>query len=185
MRKLSAGLLILLTGFFLLAFGGGGLSEDDARKIISQYFGYPKPLVNIIHAGPAGSPDLQKFVKGIDRLIKDGYIKNAPHTGGAEKYYAPTSKSNNYVKGVYIKDSYPFYEGAVCSEVIKKIDDIRYDRQKDTATITFTTGLAPIEPFYSLFCINRYCDYFGEKIKKTEKQKLQLRKYGSSWRMGG
>lgn len=185
MRRVSACLLILITGFFLLAFGGGGISKEDARKIISHYFGYPKPLMNIVHAGPAGGPDLQKFVKAIDRLLKEGYIKNAPHAGGGEKYYAPTSKSNNYVTGIYIKDSFPIYEGAVCSEVVKTIDDIRYDRQKNTATVTFTAGLEPVEPFYSLFCINKYCDYFGDKIKKTEKQKLQLRKSGNGWSTGG
>jgi hypothetical protein len=185
MRKLSACLLIFVTGFLLLAFSAGGPSKEDARKIISQYFGYPKPLMGIVHAGPAGSPDLQKFMKGINRLLNDGYIKNAPGAGATGKYYAPTSKSGNYVTAIYIKDSFPVYEGAVCSEVIKKIEDIRYDGQKNTAVITFTAGMEPVEPFYSLFCINKYCDYFGEKLKKTERQKLRLRKSGNSWRIGG
>ncbi len=185
MRKLFAYMLIVTTGLLLLALGTGELSEKDARKLISQYFGYPKPLVEVVHAGPSGSRDLQKFVKGIDTLIKDGYLKSAPNSGGPDRYYLPTSKGSKYVRQVYIKDSFPIYEGAVCTEVLKKIENIRYDSRENTATISFTTGLEPVEPFYSLFCINKYCDYFGEKIKKTERQTLRLKKAGNVWRIGG
>ena len=184
MRRFAACLLIVTTGLLLLGFSGGGPSQEEARKIISQYFGYPKLLDGIIHAGPAGGPGLKKFKKGIDRLVKEGYLKKAPGAG-PDEYYVPTSRSSRYVKGVYIKDSFPMYEGAVCREVVKKIDDIRYDRKKNTAVITFTSGLEPIEPFYSLFCINNFCEYFGEKIKETETQKLRLMKYGEGWRLGG
>jgi hypothetical protein len=184
MRRLSASLLIITTGLLLLGFSGGGLSREEARKIISQYFGYPKLLVDIIHAGPAGGPGLQKFKAGIKRLVNDGYLKKVPGAG-PDEYYAPTSRSSEYIRGVYIKESFPLYEGAVCREVVRKIDDIRYEKQKNIAVITFTTGLEPIEPYYSLFCINKFCDYFGERIKKTEKQKMRLIKYGEGWRLGG
>ncbi len=184
MHKLLACVLTVTAGLLLLASGTGELSEKDALKLISQYFGYPKPLVEVVHAGPSGSRDLQKFVKGIDALIRDGYLKSAPHSGGADKYYMPTSKGSKYVRQVYIKDSFPIYEGAVCTEVLRKIDEIRYDSRENTATISFTTALEPVEPFYSLFCINKYCDYFGEKIKRTEKQKLRLKKAGNIWTIG-
>jgi hypothetical protein len=183
MRRLSACLLIIAAGLLLLGFKGGGPSQEEARKIISQYFGYPKLLVDIIHAGPAGGQGLRKFEKAIKRLVKDGYLKKVPGAG-PDEYYVPTSRSSQYIRGVYIKESFPLYEGAVCKEVVKKIDEILYDRQKNTAVITFTSGLEPIEPFYSLFCINKYCEYFGKRIKKTEKQKLRLVKYGEGWRLG-
>ena len=155
MRRVAACLLIVTTGLLLLGCNRGGPSQEEAGKIIAQYFGYPKPLDVFIHAGPAGNPDIQKFNNGITTLVKDGYVKKVPGSGPDESY-APTSRSSRYVKGVYIKDSFPMYEGAVCREVVKKIDDIRYDRKKNTAVITFTSGLEPIEPFYSLFCINEY-----------------------------
>lgn len=176
--------LLLVTASFFLFFGGE-LTDNDARKIITQYLGYPKPLMTVIHPGPAGSPDVDKFKKGISELLKEGYLKSAPQNSGKDKIYEPSSKGGDYITGISIKDSFPVYEGAVCKEVVKKIDAIRVDKKGDTAVITFTLGLEPVEPFYNLFCINKYCDYFGNRLGKTEKQKLKIKKAGKGWRLSG
>lgn len=174
--------LFLISSSFLLFFGGE-LADNDARRIITQYLGYPKLLMTIIHPGPAGSPDVNKFKGGINKLINEGYIKSAPQNSAKDKLYEPTSKGAGYITEISVKDSFPLYEGAVCREVVRKIDSIEMDKKGDTAVITFTLGLEPVEPFYGLFCINRYCDYFGPRLAKTEKQKLRLKKAGKGWRI--
>ncbi len=171
--------LLLLLSFTLVLFLGMELTENDARKIITHYLGYPKPLMTVIHPGPAGSSDTKRFRDGINKLLKDGFLKSPPGSS-KEKLYEPTSKSAGYVTRISVQDSFPLYEGAVCNEVVRKIDSIRLDKKGDTAVVTFTLGIEPIEPFYGLFCINKFCDYYG-KLDKTEKQKLKLRKTARGW----
>jgi hypothetical protein len=161
------------------------MSDDEAKRIIRQYLKYPQPVFNITHAGPAGSEDIPRFIKGIEKLAAEGYIREGTDksvTKGADKTYMPTDRSKDFMSGIYIRDAFALYDGAVCSEVIKKIDSI--DIQKnESANVRFTTGFAPIEPFYSLLCINNYCECFGEKLKKVETRTIRLKKYEKGWRL--
>lgn len=186
MRIVSVMVSVLTAGMILVLFScGQKMSDDDAKRIISQYLKYPQPLLNGSHVGPAGSGDVPRFIKGIEKLEADGYIKEDLDKSGRtgnNKNYLPTGKSKDYMTGIYIRDAFAYYDGAVCSEVIKKIDGVDMEKD-DRATIRFTTGYEPIEPFYSLLCINNHCECFGEKLKKVERRTIKLKKYEKGWRL--
>lgn len=183
MGKLRILLLLCLTGALLSCTAG--LSREDAAKIVSRYFGYPKPLMGIVTPGPAGGTGVAQFMKGVNKLEAEGYASGRESKASSGKSYLPTEKSKAYMVGIYINDSYPLYEGAVCREVLKSIDSIDFTEGNDIATVTFTAGLEPIEPVYSLLCINRFCDCFGKDFRKTRTLKLKLHKYEKGWRVGG
>ncbi len=182
-RKLKVFLFLCVTGALLSC--APKLSKEQAATIVSRYFGYPKPLTGIVTAGPAGSPAIKQFMKGIRKLEADGFATVQPSKSPKDKAYTPTDKSRAYMVGIYIKDSYPLYEGAVCREVLKSIEGIQFSGGHDAATVTFTAGLEPIEPVYSLLCINKFCDCFGKDFKKTDTLKLRLHRYEKGWRIGG
>ena len=185
MRILSTVVFILSSAMALLLLScGQKMSDDEAKRIIGQYLKYPQPLFNGSHAGPAGGKDIAVFMKGIEKLKADGYIMEGPAKsgGGNNKDYLPTEKSRDYINGIYIRDAFAYYDGAVCSEVIKKIEGVEIDKS-GVATIRFKTGYEPIEPFYSLLCINNYCECFGEKLKKTETSAIRVKKYEKGWRL--
>lgn len=161
------------------------LSRKEAVDIVKQYMGYPKPLMGIVTAGPEGGAAIEEFMKGIHKLEAEGYVTGQPSKDPMDKSYLPTEKSKAYMVGIYIKHSYPLYEGAVCREVLKSVDHIEFSQSHDTATVTFTSGLEPIEPVYSLLCINRFCDCFGKDFKETQTLKLNLHRYDKGWRIGG
>jgi hypothetical protein len=134
------------------------------------------------HAGHAGSgTDTPRFVQGIERLAAEGYIAEESGGGVKNRTYLPTEKGRGLVNGVYIRDSFAMYDGALCNEVIRKIEGVDFDKDASTVTIRYLTGYEPIEPFYSLLCINAYCEYFGERLKKEEVRSVKLRKSGSRW----
>jgi hypothetical protein len=178
-------LILSLAMALLLLSCGQKMSDEEAKRIIGQYLKYPQPLFNGSQAGPAGSKDIARFIKGIEKLEADGYIREGyarSGGGGNNKDYLPTEKGRDYVAGIYIRDAFAYYDGAVCSEVIKKIEGVDIDKN-DRATIRFSTGYEPIEPFYSLLCINNYCECFGQKLKKTETRTIRLKKYEKGWRL--
>ncbi len=183
MRKFKVFLLLAVVGALLSC--APALSKEEARTIVKQYLGYPKPLMGIVTAGPEGDPAIEQFTKGIHKLEAEGYASAQPSKNPAEKSYLPTEKSRGYMVGIYVKESYPFYEGAVCREVLKSIDGIEFTQGRDAATVTFTTGLEPIEPVYSLLCINKFCDCFGKDFKETQTLKLNLHRYEKGWRLMG
>ncbi len=181
-----------ITSYFLTVISAALLvscsqmSDDEARRIILQYMKYPEPVFNITHAGPAGSPDIPKFIKGAEKLASDGYLtEEAVKSGGSQKdrIYRPTEKTRNYVTGVYVGESFALYDGALCNEVLKKIGSVEVDKERGTAVINYSTGYEPIEPIYSLLCINDYCAYFGDKLKKEEARMIRVKKYGKGWRI--
>lgn len=182
MKKLQVFLLLCLMGMLLSC--APKLSQDQAVAIVKQYMGYPKPLMGIVTAGPAGGPAIKQFMKGIDRLEAEGYASGRPSKNPAEKSYLPTEKSKAFMTGIYVKDSYPLYEGAVCRQVLKSIDSIEYTGGGDAATITFSARLEPIEPVYSLLCVNRFCDCFGKDFSKTETLRLKLHRSEKGWSAG-
>ena len=84
--------------------------------------------------------------------------------------------------GIYVRDAFVLYNGAVCNEVIRKIEGV--DMEKDSvATIRFATGYEPVQPFYSLLCLNDYCECFGERLKKVQMRTVRVRKYEGGWRL--
>lgn len=186
MRIVSVVVFILSSAMVLLLLScGQNMTDDEAKRIISQYLKYPQPLFNGSQAGPAGSTDIGRFIKGIEKLEADGYIREGSEKSGGRgnnKDYLPTDKGRDYIAGIYVRDSFAYYNGAVCNEVIKKIDGVDIEKN-GLATIRFTTGYEPIEPFYSLLCINNYCECFGEKLKKTETRTIRVKKYERGWRL--
>ncbi len=186
MRIVSKVVFVLSStmALLLLSCAQQKMSDDEAKRIIGQYLKYPQPLFNGSHAGPAGGKDTATFIKGIEKLKADGYIMEGPAKsgGGNNKDFLPTEKSKDYVYGIYIRDAFAYYDGAVCTEVIKKIEGVEIDKS-GVATIKFKTGYEPIEPYYSLLCINNYCECFGEKLKKTETRAIKVKKYEWGWRL--
>ncbi len=187
MRNISVMVSFLFAVMSLFLFScGQKISDEEARKIIGQYMKYPQPLFNGgSQAGPAGSKDTAAFIKGIEKLEADGYITRGPARSGGDgnnRDYLPTEKGKDYIRGVYIRDAFAYYDGAVCSEVIRKIKGVEMDKG-GVATIRYKIGYEPIEPFYSLLCINNYCHCFGEKLKKTEERALKVKKYERGWRI--
>ncbi len=178
MSIVSVAMYVFTAALSLFLFScGQKMSDDEARRIINQYLKYPQPLFNGCSSGPAGSADVPMFIKGIEKLKADGYIKENPDNPGSgnNRNYLPTDKGKDYMTGIYIRDSFALYNGAVCSEVIKKIESV--DMGKDgLATIRFTTGYEPIQPFYSLLCINDSCECFGEKLQKVQGRAIRVRK---------
>lgn len=183
MRKLRVLFLLVIIGSLLSC--APKLSREKAATIVSQYMGYPRILMGIVTAGPAGGPAVKQFMEGINKLEEEGYISGQPSKNKTEKSYLPTEKSKTYMTGIYIKDSYPLYEGAVCREVLKSVDAVKFSQGGDVATVIFTKGLQPIEPVYSLLCINRSCDCFGKDFRKTQTLKLKLHRFEKGWRIGG
>jgi len=187
MRILPSPVLVslLCAGIFLSFFScGQRMSNEEAKRIIGQTLKYPQPVFNITHAGPAGSEDVPRFMKGIEKLAAEGYIRedSDKSPNKANKTYLPIDKSRDLMTGIYIRDSFAVYDGAVCKEFIKKIDSIDIEKNEGV-TVRFTTGYEPIEPFYSLLCINYNCEYFGEKLKKEESRTVRLKRYEKGWRV--
>jgi hypothetical protein len=186
MRILPARVLetVFYAGIVLSLFScGQRISDEEAKKIIRQCLKYPRPVFNLTHAGAAGSEDVPRFIDGIEKLAADGYIREdfAKSSNKADRTFLPTDKGRDFVTGVYIRDSFVVYDGAVCKEFIKKIDSI--DKEKDQGmTVKFTTGYEPLEPYYSLLCINYSCECFGEKLKKEESRTVRLKRYEKGWR---
>ena len=161
------------------------ISDDEAKKMVLQCVKYPQPVFNMTHAGHAGSPDIPKFIQGIEKLAAEGYIREESGVEGKgekNRTYMPTDKGQGLVSGVYIRDSFAMFDGALCNEVIKKIEGVDFDKDNATATVRYVTGYEPIEPFYSLLCINDYCEYFGERLKKEETRVAKLKKSGNGWK---
>ncbi len=161
------------------------ISDDEAKKMVLQCVKYPQPVFNMTHAGHAGSPDIPKFIQGVEKLAAEGYIREESGVEGKgekNRTYMPTDKGRGLVNGVYIRDSFAMFDGALCNEVLKKIERVDFDKDNATVTVRYVTGYEPIEPFYSLLCINAYCEYFGEKLKKDEARTVKLRKYGNGWK---
>jgi hypothetical protein len=161
------------------------IPDDEAKKMVLQCVAYPQPVFNMVHAGHAGDSDIPKFIHGVEKLAAEGYI--AEEAGEASKgeknrTYVPTDKSRSFMTGVYIRGSFVMYDGAVCNEVLKKIEGVDFDKNAGVATIRYLTGYEPIEPFYSLLCLNEYCEYFGEKLKREETRTARLRKTGNGWK---
>jgi len=186
MRIVPTVVFILSSAMALLLLScGQKMSDEEAKRIIGQYLKYPQPLFNGSHAGPAGGKDTAAFIKGIEKLQADGYIREGSARSGGRgntKDYLPTEKGRDYMTGIYIRDAFAYYDGAVCTEVIKKIEGVDIEKN-GRATIRYSTGYEPIEPFYSLLCINNYCECFGEKLKKTETRAIRLKKYERGWRL--
>ena len=183
MRKLR--IFFLLTAMTSLLACAPTLPKEKAAHIVRQYMGYPKPVMGIVTAGPAGGPAIEQFREGIHKLEAEGYVSGLPSKSPSDKTYVPTEKSKSYMTGIYIKDSYPLYEGAVCREVLKSVDDVEFADGHDTAVVTFTAGVEPIEPVYTLLCINKFCDCFGKDFRKTRTLKLRFHRSDSDWRIGG
>jgi hypothetical protein len=160
------------------------ISDDEAKKMVLQCVEYPQPVFNMTHAGHAGSPDVPRFVQGIEKLAAEGYIREEGMGGKGEKNrtFIPTERGKGLINGVYIRDSFAMFDGAVCTDVLRKIEGVELDKDTGTVTVRYVTGYEPIEPFYSLLCINDYCEYFGEKLKKEETRSVKLRKSGNGWR---
>ena len=112
------------TIMFLMSCGQK-ITDDEAKKIISQYLKYPEPVFNVTHAGPVAGPDIPKFMKAAEKLVSEGYLREETEQKEASlknKTYRPTERSKNYVTGVFIRDSFALYDGALCNEVLKKIE---------------------------------------------------------------
>ncbi len=187
MRIVSVVVAALAACMVLVLFSCGQkkISDDEAKRIISQYLKYPQPLFHGIHTGPVGSGDIPKFIQGIEKLQADGYIREVSNKAGLRgnnKNYLATDKGKDYVSGIYIRDAFVYYNGAVCSEVLKKIDGVDIEKN-DGVAIRFSVGYEPIEPFYSHLCINDYCECFGEKLKKAESRMIRVKRYEKGWRL--
>jgi hypothetical protein len=184
----GASLVLPLLSFWtlvLLLSCSQKISDDEAKRLVLTAVPYPQPVFNMTHAGQAGSPDIPRFIQGVERLAAEGYIKgegNGSPDDRKNSTYLPTEKSRGVVTGVYLRGSFVMYDGAVCNEVLRKIEGVDFDENTATVTIRYVTGYEPIEPFYSLLCLNAYCEYFGEKLKREEAKTVKLRKVGSGWK---
>ena len=161
------------------------IPDDEAKKMVLQCVAYPQPVFNMTHAGYAGSSDILRFTEGVKKLAAEGYVREDPAGSGNDetnRTYVPTERSQGVFTGIYIRGSFVMYDGAVCNEVIKKIEKVDFDKNARMATIRYLTGYEPIEPFYSLLCLNEYCEYFGEKLKREQTRTARLRKTGSGWK---
>ncbi|MDA8434196.1 MAG: hypothetical protein M0Z60_14725 [Nitrospiraceae bacterium] len=183
----SASFVLPLLSFWtlvLLLSCSQKISDDEAKKMVLRAVPYPQPVFNMTHAGNAGNPDIPRFIQGVEKLAAEGYIKEDAAAGGDAKNrtYVPTEKSEGLLTGVYVRDSFVMYDGAVCNEVFRKIEEVDFDKDTSVATIRYVTGYERIEPFYSLLCLNEYCECFGEKLKRKEARTLKVRKVGNDWK---
>jgi hypothetical protein len=184
----SASVILPLLSFWaliLLLSCSQKISDDEAKKMVLRAVPYPQPVFNMTHAGHAGGADIPRFIGGVNKLAAEGYIReDAAGSGHDEtnRTYVPTEKSRGVFTGIYMRGSFVMYDGAVCNEVLKKIEEVDFDKDTGTATIRYVTGYQPIEPFYSLLCLNEHCEYFGEKLKREETRTVKLRKEGSGWK---
>lgn len=186
MRSVSA--IVPLLSFWtltLLLSCSQGISDDEAKKMVLHAVPYPQPVFNMTHAGQAGSPDIPRFIEGVKKLAAEGYVREDAAASGHDetnRTYVPTEKSQGIFTGIYLRGSFVMYDGAVCNEVLRKIEEVEFDKGDGKATIRYVTGYERIEPFYSLLCLNEHCEYFGEKLNKEETKTVKLRKTASGWK---
>lgn len=183
----SASFVLPLLSFWtlvLLLSCSQQISDDEAKKLVLRATTYPQPVFAMVHAGNAGNPDISRFVQGVEKLAAEGYIKEDAAAGGdaGNRTYVATEKSEGLLTGAYIRDSFAMYDGAVCNEVFRKIEEVDFDKATFVATIRYVTGYQPIEPFYSLLCLNEYCECFGDKLRRKEARTLKVRKVGNDWK---
>ena len=168
---------------FSLVSCGVNLKQDEAEKIITEHFGFPKP-VNTIIRGRIQSD----FGNAIKKMIADKYVYLNPdrHKISAKLIpdYLPTEKGKEFINGInfiVIGKTY-YFDGAVVKESLKSIDEILVDKESKEAIVKYTTKFEPFEPSYSTLCINERCMFFGENIHKENQRKIKLKKYDVGWR---
>ncbi len=186
MRRASVSFpLASFLSLILLISCSQGISDDEAKKMVLRVVAYPQPVFNMTHAGHPGDPDIPRFIEGVKKLAAEGYIKeDASGSGSYEnnKTYVPTEKSRGTMTGIYLRGSFVMFDGAVCNEVLKKIDGVDFNKGSGVATVRYVTRYEPIEPFYSLLCLNEHCEYFGEKLKREETRTVKLKRTGNDWK---
>ena len=174
MRFFYLFLIITIGSFFSCA---PNLSEDEAKKVISQHF-KPEPI----------SCDFNSknpfYETAIRKLMTDGYITYG-FSNEYKQRYEPTQKGAPYLDTItYDKtDKDWYFWGKVVNKVVKDIKEVLIDKNNNSAVVTVTFGFVPVEPFYSLLCIEEKCWYFAEKINQIEEKKIKLKKYDKGWRV--
>jgi len=171
-------LLAMIVICFSCSFGHS-LSNEEAHKIISDHFP-PKPLNVMFFANADNNPNI---IKGIQKLIADGFVRRNPNTQYTEgpDYYVPTDKGRQHIVRIGRSGNLYAFNGSVCSEVVKKIDEVLLDKKTNSAIVAYTLGIEPIQPIYYSVCIDNSCPYYG--LKESRITKVKLHRYDKGWRV--
>lgn len=159
------------------------ISEDQASKIINDHLDDSRPIITVVSLIKRDS----EAGMTIRKIIADGYVYHNPE---AQKNamlpdYLPTDKGKHLIEKIFFNEFYKEYTymGAVVDSYVKEINEILIDNESKIAIITYTSGLKAIEPYFSSFCINKTCRYYGDNINKTSTGKIKLKKYDKGWRV--
>lgn len=184
--------VVLCTGLSL-SCGRTTLSEQEAKTIIAEAVpAAPLPSMLVDDIIPRQFPQM---VDGIKRLAADGYLKCLPpriaagdrmspvEFGNCEptekaKPYLPQGVAWNHVHGYY------FARVSVGNVRLQTIKEILIDEKSNTAIVSYTVGIEPVEPFYSVFCVEaKRCPYAGAALHQTVVREINLTKYDKGWRV--
>lgn len=158
---------------------GGGLSENEARKIISEDFknnGFVQSEISV------------KNTTGIQGLIQEGYLiateeGSISFMGHNTVYkFGPTQKGKQYANkdglfpnGTIVANNVwgtsATFRGAVRKRSITKINEIKIDKQTNTATVTYVVGYDAVEPYYTAICPGNEsaeCNYSATETKTVK-----------------
>jgi hypothetical protein len=162
---------------------GVNLEQDEAEQVITKHFKFPKPSTTFVVAKQG-----EKHYKNIIKLVREGYVLPYPDKKKSNKQrevFLPTEKGKDIIAQIVFEPWWKSYSCsiAVVQKSLKSIDEILIDEESKEATIKYTTKYEPIEPFYSDFCIDKLCSYYGEKINREHKKTIKLKKYDKGWRV--
>jgi hypothetical protein len=168
-----------------LPSAAASLSVQEAQAVIVRYFGYPAPAPHATVCGELDSP----VWKGFQTLLDQGYL--APNRNRSFQYeprLIPTEKGQPYIRrgptfNVLVRDY--CMQVHVCTIVFKGITRLEVDEAHGKAHVEYATGFEPIEPFYSLFCTDRFAPgcwlYAGRKLAETTGHVVYLKKTAKGW----
>jgi hypothetical protein len=123
-------------------------------------------------------------------MISEGYtLPVQSYVRGGSQNLTLTEKGKQYFESI----SWNCYSSSLSDgtynaapylveKFVKQIDEIVTDSRMGTAVVTFSTGIKPVEPTYSIFC-PKTCEYNRVDLNKTETTKIHLKHYDQGWRV--
>jgi len=162
---------------------GKPLTESEARKILIQH---QKNSRNIGSISVQRIDQRSAMGRGIQKLFGQGFAVNDDRQ--STHAYALTQKGKELISklsldclGFNPAECYYGFSGAVVKESILSIQEIALDKQGQTAQVSYTVGYEPVEPLYSLVCVDANCEFAGDGRKRTKTRKALLKKTLKGW----
>jgi hypothetical protein len=155
---------------------GVKLSEDEAKKIITEHF-KPEPVFKTVLVN--GNTDISRQ---LDKLRTDGSAVLSEKFEDILTYKA-TPKGEKYFSKMQFNETNKGYYGSVNIgyKVVKGIKELLTDSKNNTATVIVVFGYERLEPMYSL--VSKAFPSECPNFDKTEEVKVIMKKYDQAWKI--